>query len=180
MRTELLLTSFATWRKHQRSNASDDILVGLQERGLPESIVLLRQLPVNLPVAREITVAKLQQLQPRILVLCGLAESRSRVSLEQQATVGGKTLQTSIDLNALAEGLLITEVSQNAGQFVCNSLYHSMLNYTLHDLQKSDLALACRCLFVHIPVVTAENRSCILADMRQILDRLLIWAGEGL
>ncbi len=173
METALLLTSFAPWRKHQRSNASDDVLVGLQERGLPESVSLVRQLPVNLPVAKEITIAKLKQLQPKILVLCGLAESRSRISLEQQATVRGRTYQTLIDLNSLVEGLLITEISQDAGRYVCNSLYYAMLDYTLNDW---DQASACDCLFVHIPVVTKESRSQILADMSSILDRLLVRA----
>jgi len=178
MKTALLLTSFAPWRKHQRSNASDDVLVALQQQQLPASVALLRQLPVNLPIAKEITIAKLQQLQPQILVLCGMAESRSRISLEQQATVRNRTYQTSIDLNFLVKDLSITEISQDAGRYVCNSLYYSMLDYTVLDYTVNDLhqASACDCVFVHFPVVTKQNRSQILADMSVILDRLLVQA----
>ncbi|WP_143467708.1 peptidase C15 [Leptolyngbya ohadii] len=173
MGTELLLTSFAPWRKYQRSNASDDLLVALQERGLPDSVGMLRQLPVNLPVAKEITIAKLEQLQPKMLVLCGMAESRSRLSLEQQATVRNKTYQTPINLNQLVSDLQTTEISQDAGRYVCNSLYYAMLEYAAtHPSGSSRYP----CLFVHIPVLTEKNRSLLLEDMGAILDRLLVQA----
>lgn len=171
MGSKVLLTSFAPWQKHQRSNASDDVLVELQARGLPDSVVLLRQLPVNLPVAREMAIAKARQLQPQVIVLCGMAESRSRISLEQQATVREKTYRTAIDLNSLAKDLKTTEISHDAGRYVCNSLYYAMLDYTV-NYRKPDLA--CHCLFVHIPLIKEHNRSPILDDVRDILDRLLL------
>lgn len=171
MKIDLLLTSFASWRKHQRSNASDDLLVGLQERGLPDSVRVLRQLPVNLPVAKEMTIAKMAQFQPKILVLCGMAESRSQISLEQQATVRNKTYQTPINLNRLVSELPMTEISQDAGRYVCNSLYYAMLEYTATSLPEPS---RCPCLFIHIPVITEKNRSPLLADMGAILDRLLV------
>ena len=162
--TRLLLTAFAPWKDHQPSNSADDLLQAIQPIA-PASVYFLRGLPVNLPVARSLTIGKLQQVQPQILVLCGMAETRSRLSVEANATVGDRQLQTSIDLAYLTADLPATDISQNAGRFVCNSLYYAMLNYQ-HSLP------TLQCLFVHVPILQDFNQAAIVADFRVILERL--------
>ena len=165
----ILLTSFSTWRPHQRFNSSDQLLGEIaQSYELKESLFFLRQLPVNLPVAKQLTIAKFQQLQPDFLLCCGMAETRSQLNVETQAIVNGQILTTGLNVQKLTADLPYTIVSQNAGRFVCNSLYHSMLNY---------LKTCCpdqEGLFVHVPQLTLENRELIVADFRQLLERLLI------
>ncbi len=161
---KLLLTAFAPWRAQQSANSSDTLLQLIQKT-LP-SLYFVRGLPVNLPVARTMTIAKLQQVQPQVLVLCGMAETRSKLSVEVSAVVGDRRLSTSIDLETLVAGLAATEISQDAGRFVCNSLYYAMLSYIQTQ------SLACRCLFVHVPILAEQNRDLILADFQRLLQRL--------
>lgn len=167
MGKRVLVTSFATWRIDQRSNASDELLVAAQREGMAASVAWMRQLPVNLPVARDITIAKIDQLQPEVLICCGMAESRQKLSVERQATVRGQTLKTSIDLEWLIQGLETAEISEDAGRFVCNSLYYSMLDYL--NAHHSDRL----CLFVHVPVFMPEHQASLIADFRCIVDRLV-------
>jgi pyroglutamyl-peptidase len=137
---------------------------------LAPSLAVLRQLPVNAPVARSLTVYKFEQLRPRLLVCCGMAESRRQLSLETQAVQGESILQTGLDLEGLAAGLnragFAIELSQDAGRFVCNSLYHAMLNYLKRypDYQT---------LFVHVPLLRAGNREQIVTAFRALLQALL-------
>lgn len=168
MTKRILLTSFSTWKAHQQFNSSDQLLAEIAKvQALTGSLFFLRQLPVNLPVARDITIAKVQQLQPDLLICCGMAESRQQLQVEAQAVVGHEILQTGIDLEALTAGLAHTVISQDAGRFVCNSLYHAMLNYLKHCFPDRES------LFVHVPLLTLENREHIVIDFRQLVERLL-------
>lgn len=168
MAQQILLTSFATWKSHQAFNSSDQLLVELAETGLANSLFFLRYLPVNLPVARSLTLGKVQQLQPNWLICCGMAESRLQLSVEAQATVGNSTLKPRMNLEKLTAGLDNTVISQDAGRFVCNSLYHAMLNYF------QSVSLDQDCLFIHVPLLTLENRELIFSDFRQLIERLLV------
>jgi pyroglutamyl-peptidase len=166
----ILLTSFATWRPHQRRNSSDQLLEAIKNSELAESLYFFRQLPVNTPVAKGIVIAKIAELQPDILVCCGMAESRQKLNLEFQAIVNQQILNTNLDLAKLTLGLKHTEISYDAGRFVCNSLYHAMLNYLKH------CSPARSGLFVHVPSLNTENWEQILRDFRQLLERLLATA----
>jgi pyroglutamyl-peptidase len=163
--TRLLLTAFAPWTAQQPSNSADDLLQAIQPIA-PASIYFLRGLPVNSPVARSLTIAKLEQVQPQILVLCGMAETRTRLSVEKSARVGDRQLHTAIDLVSLTVDLATTDISQDAGRFVCNSLYYAMLNY--RQLYLPTL----QCLFVHVPILQDSSRAAIVADFRVMLERL--------
>lgn len=168
MAKTVLLTSFATWKPQQISNSADDLLLEIgRTRTLPPSIHLFRQLPVNVPVAQELAIAKMQQLQPQTILCCGMAESRTKLSLELRAVVGTHKLYTSINVKDLAAGLTATEISEDAGRFVCNGLYYAILNY----LQNRSLDAAC--MFVHVPLLSSCNRGQIIADFYQILERVL-------
>ncbi|GAB4382980.1 MAG: hypothetical protein Kow00121_44050 [Elainellaceae cyanobacterium] len=120
-----------------------------------------------MPVAQELAIAKMQQLQPQTILCCGMAESRTKLSLELRAVVGTHKLYTSINVKDLAAGLTATEISEDAGRFVCNGLYYAILNY----LQNRSLDAAC--MFVHVPLLSSCNRGQIIADFYQILERVL-------
>lgn len=163
----VLLTSFATWKAHQRSNASDDLLLEIGKNNLSSSLHLFRQLPVNVPVAKEIAIGKIRQLQPQLVLCCGMAESRVKLNVESRAVVADHVLHTTVDLETLTVGLQSTEISDDAGRFVCNGLYYAILNYlqSYHpDIQ---------CLFVHVPILTPNNRENVVADFSLILERVL-------
>jgi pyroglutamyl-peptidase len=158
----ILLTSFVTWKACQPSNSADDLVQEILQSS--PSIASLRGLPVNLPVARDLTIAKIQRLQPQVIVLCGMAESRHRLSVESNGVRGDRQIYTSLDLQTLIAGLAMTDISHDTGRFVCNSLYYSVLNYVKTD---------CSCVFVHVPPLTDGNRQAIVNDFRQILERLI-------
>ncbi len=157
----ILLTSFVPWKAWQPSNSADDLLCEIRQNSLP-SIAFLRGLPVNLPVARDLTIAKIRYLQPQVIVLCGMAESRQRLSLESNGVRGDRQLYTALDLLKLTVDLPLTDISDNAGRFVCNSLYYDILRHTS------------ACVFVHVPTLTDENRRAIVSDFRQILNRIML------
>jgi pyroglutamyl-peptidase len=162
----ILLTSFAPWKAHQRVNSSDQLLEEItQIPTLARSLYFFRYLPVNLPVAKDITIAKVQQIQPDLLICCGMAESRAQLNVEAQAVVNNVVLATRLDLERLTFGLNHTVISYDAGRFVCNSLYHAMLNYLKSSPGRNGL-------FIHVPLLTPANREPIVVDFRQLLERL--------
>lgn len=178
----VLLTSFAPWKAHQPSNASDDLLLEIVKTGTPSWLHLLRQLPVNVPVAEEIIIGKIQQLQPQMVICCGMAESRTKLNVESKAVVRGNSLHTRVDLEALTAGLNSTEISDDAGRFVCNGLYYAILYYLQNrdsdirhlDIRDSDIRHPdVHCLFVHVPILTPDNQKNVIADFSSILKRVL-------
>lgn len=166
----ILLTSFQTWMFNQSSNASDDLV----ERLLADSawagshtIHALRQLPVDFQHAPIQVIAHIQEIQPDLILLCGMAASRKLLNLEQRAIAGDKVRTTSLNLRHLRRGLPYTRVSQNAGRFVCNGLYYAVLSY----LQTQQWPIPC--LFVHVPVLTTDNTTPILQDFQTMCDRIV-------
>ncbi len=159
---ELLLTSFTTWLPHQNSNASDDLL-----KEFPDRAWQLRLLPVDTHQASQRVIAAIQELKPGAVVCLGTAELRSRLSLELFARFCGDRLQTSLDLTSLVRDLEYTEISTDAGQFVCEGLYYHVLQH----LQRYHPRIPC--VFVHVPVLTASNKAQILEDFVRVCDRLL-------
>lgn len=164
-----LLTSFSTWKSGQKSNASDDLLLEIRSlSSLAMSLQIMRHLPVNVPVALELVVRKIEQLQPHVVLCCGMAEHRTYLNLETKATVGNKALYTNVNLLNLTLGLSQTKISEDAGRFVCNGLYYAILDYLQVYFP------ATQCLFVHVPPLTLQNREYIVADFDLILERLII------
>lgn len=164
---KLLFTSFQTWRSHQKSNSSDDLLQILIDRGLLTEHYFLRQIPVDFAIAPTQTIAKIEELQPDHIVCCGMAETRSVLSLESNGKCKTEILKTRFDLEALISGTASTEISHDAGDFVCNHLYYSVLKYL--EQTRSDRA----CLFVHVPVLTTHNLDVVVQDFLAVVDRIL-------
>jgi len=206
MNRKILLTSFQTWLPHQTSNSSDDLLGEIaQMDALSTSLTLLRQLPVNVPEASSRVIAKIEELQPDGIICCGMAESRTKLTVESCATCGyasyrgslysyclyicrilrlkglqdflqcllaistqpdSRLIKSSVDLEKLVAGLAGTEISHDAGKFVCEGLYYQVLKY----LRERKLNISC--IFVHVPVLTQDNSLSIVADFQLIIEKM--------
>ncbi len=167
MTAKILLTSFDTWLPHQKSNSSDDLLAQISlDRSLPYSLAFLRKLPVDFELAPSLAIAQINQLQPDLIICCGMAESRQKLTLESCACCDRDILKTAADLEQLVADLAATEISHDAGKFVCESLYYAVLKHI------SDSQIAAQCIFVHVPILTTENTDSIVADFLLVMRRL--------
>ncbi len=165
--SHILLTSFQTWLPHQKTNSSDDLLEEVAKLdSFPHALTFLRHLPVDIAQASERAIAKINELQPDIIICCGMAESRHQLSVESNASRGDKILKTLVDLDKVLHGLVKTTLSHDAGKFVCEGLYYSVLNH----LQKNDLKK--HSVFVHVPILTSNNITEILTDFKLMMHRL--------
>lgn len=165
MPNTLLITSFATWLPHHTTNAADDLLRRFRERE-GEKHHYLRHVPVDFDLAPQQVIAHFEALQPRFLVCCGMAEERDNLCVESRAVLGDDVRQTPLDLEKLIEGLGMTEISHNAGDFVCNTLYHRTLTH-LHAKRGEHYAL-----FVHVPRLTGANVEAVTEDFCTLIERL--------
>lgn len=164
----LLLTSFQTWQAHQTTNSSDDLLGIIRDRLAFAQHHYLRHLPVNTAIASQMVCEQIDQLRPVGVICCGMAETRSRLSLERWAREpeGDRSFTTTLSLTPLLAQLSHTTLSEDAGQFVCEGLYF----HVLHHL--ATCPWPAWGLFVHVPVLTPENQATIVADFTQLLHLL--------
>ncbi len=167
MPSPVLITTFTTWKPEQPSNASDDLIAELIQRNLlSETVHLLRQIPVDFKLAPATVLNRIVDLQPARIVCCGMAEQRSRLTVESNGKLADHQIHTPVNVHELVQDLAMTDVSHDAGQFVCNHLYYSVLNYVLTN------QLNTSCVFVHVPILHADNLSAVLQDFTAILNRL--------
>ncbi|MEM8545581.1 MAG: peptidase C15 [Cyanobacteria bacterium P01_H01_bin.119] len=173
--TPLLLTSFCPWKAHQSANSSDQLLELMQRQNLlPAGVILLRRLPVHRQLAPMTVMMRMLEVRPAIVVCCGMAERRERLSLERIGKRGDRRLTTPLDLDALIIGTTMTEISTDAGDYVCNDIYYTLLNQVERDRWR-----ACP-LFVHVPLLTAANALALSADFQWVINRLWqIAAAQG-
>lgn len=167
---KLLLTSFAPWKAHHRTNSSDDLLQEINgyHESFSSSLHYLRRLPVDFHLAPKLTLDKIGELQPDAVLLCGMAEKRSKLNVESNAVLGNETLRTHVDLDELVSGLTHTEISHDTGTFVCNRLYFDVLKHC------SDNRLDKPCVFVHVPLISDENKISFRNDFQTIIERLSV------
>ena len=191
MQKKILLTSFDIWLSQQESNSSDDLLLGLAKMAsLSHDLKFLHRLPVDVQLASSLVIAKINELQPDYIICCGMAASRSQLSVEVLASSTStlpvestnsadilpqesrnspeNMLQTRVDLEKLLVGTAAVEISYNCGKFVCEGLYYSVLDY-LHQSQ-----LSIKCIFVHVPIFNPENLPKIIADFIVIINNLAL------
>lgn len=163
----ILITSFCPWRVHQRSNSSDDLIAALYERGrLPADAIWLRQVPVSFALAPIYVTNEIARLRPRLVICCGMAEKRPYLSIERQAKAPLQTLQTPANVSALLAGTLLSDISDDAGSYVCNHLYYSVLKF-INDARWETVSL-----FIHVPVLSCENKGLVLNDFVHIVSKL--------
>ncbi len=170
MSNRLLITSFDIWEAHHISNASDDLLAMMGDRLPPETHVL-RKLPVDFQVAPAAVIAAMATLQPDIVLCCGMAESRTTLTLEANGKCQEDVRPTAIALSQLLPQLPHTHISHDAGNFVCNHLYYTILQH-IHQQR-----LASHCLFLHVPLLTAARQASIVSDFATLLQCLHHYAG---
>ncbi len=170
--SDILITSFVPWLAHQKSNSSDDLIAALQDRGkLPADSVWLRHVPVCFELAPTLVISEMQKLRPRAVICCGMAENRARLSVEQRAveqqTAGTeRILQTSVNVQALLKETTHSEVSYDAGRYVCNHLYYQVLA----AIDSSSLDTVA--IFVHVPILNDQNMAVMSSDFLKISSAL--------
>ena len=163
MDNKLLLTSFQTWLPHHKSNSSDDLLEAIQKQSDP-NLYFVRKLPVNTNIATLQVIQAIEQIEPKGIVCCGMAESRTQLTVESNAVCDRDCLITKVNLQELATCLNNTQISHDAGKFVCEGLYYQILKYI--QLNKPNI----QCLFVHIPLLNADNLKIIHQDFIAIIN----------
>ncbi|MEM9450789.1 MAG: peptidase C15 [Cyanobacteria bacterium P01_E01_bin.6] len=166
MAQTILLTSFTTWKPEQSSNSSDDLLDLVLEHTPRQSLHVLRKVPVHFKHAPSCVIHHIQIIQPDVVICCGMSEKHHTMNLESRAVRAEQIHYTDIDLAPLAEGLRITHISDDAGRYVCNSLYFDILDF-LHHYHKR-----IPCLFVHVPRLSDDNQAAVVQDFLTILHRM--------
>lgn len=137
MSATFLVTGFEPFREH-RTNSSWDALA-LLSRTWPESVVALR-LPVDHRAAHHHLRLALAELRPRAVLLTGLAkgrvfriERRARRPAELEPELGTDGLVGRWPWDemqrALEESAVEAVHSEDAGRYVCESTYWSLLSY---------------------------------------------------
>ncbi len=179
MDRKILLTSFTTWLPDQKSNSSDDLLVQIAKiyPSSPYSLTFLRQLPVDIHLASSRVIDKINAIQPDVIICCGMAQKRTKLTIESTATCREGILKTPVCLEKLVAGLAETEISHDAGKFVCEGLYYSVLEYLQVNkvtLEPDDSTCA-QCIFVHVPILSPNNLAGILADFCLILQKMTLY-----
>ncbi|MDP5016058.1 peptidase C15 [Anabaena sp. UHCC 0187] len=191
MQKKILLTSFDIWLSQQESNSSDDLLLALAKMAsLPHDLNFLHRLPVDVQLASSHVITEINDIQPDYIICCGMATSRSQLSVEVLASSAGilsiesinstdilpeksinspeNILQTTVDIEKLLVGTAAVEISYDCGKFVCEGLYYLVLDY-LHQSQ-----LSTQCIFVHVPILNPENSMGMIADFILIINNLAL------
>jgi pyroglutamyl-peptidase len=167
MTAKILLTSFDVWKTHHKSNSSDDLVSHVSQiTSLPYSFKFVRKLPVDYEKAPLLVINHIKEFPPDITICCGMAENRHKLTVESNAIAGNSRLTTQINLTRLVKDLQYTEISHNAGKFVCEALYYSVLKHLDDSHPKS------QCLFVHVPLLSETNKDVIISDFLSILHRV--------
>jgi pyroglutamyl-peptidase len=169
MSKKILLTSFDIWLPHHQSNSSNDLLIEVaQLNSIPYSLTFLNKLPVDVEVASKCVIDKINELQPEHIICCGMAQKRTQLCVESNASCEENVLHTPVNLEELVADATAIEISHDCGKFVCEGLYYSVLNHLREHQLNSN------CIFVHVPILNAENLTGIVADFLLIMQRLAL------
>ena len=179
MKHKLLITGFDPFGG-ETINPSYEV-VKLLDTAIPDTEVMKLEIPTCFAVGGERLLAAIDEFRPDMVLCCGQAGGRSRISLEKLAlnymhasiadnagampkdTVivpgGADALVTKVDVLGIAEELNrekeLFAVSYHAGTFVCNDLYYRLL-YRMTEKEKIHPALG---LFVHVPFLPEQIKS---------------------
>ena len=133
---------------------------------LPQNAVWLSQVPVNFQTAPMQVLSEIYRIRPCAVVCCGMAEKRVCLSLEQQARGNMGALKTSLNLADLLANTWLSEVSYDAGDYVCNHLYYCILEAIYQGQIETS------CLFVHVPLLSAQTWPLVQSDLSAVLKKL--------
>ncbi|MEM7063514.1 MAG: peptidase C15 [Cyanobacteria bacterium P01_B01_bin.77] len=168
MAAPILITSFRPWKANQELNSSDILLARVMAK-LPSHAIFLRYLPVNFDLAPIRVINHIVQYRPKVVVCCGMAETRKTLTVEQWGTHQEQRLATPINLQTLVDSTIHAAISKDAGNFVCNRLYYRILHYLNQYSQPPCQPAA---LFVHVPPITPINQALIEFDFLKIIEQL--------
>lgn len=160
----VLITTFRPWRAHQRQNSSEELVRKIRPQ-LPADCRWMTSVPVNFETAAAQVIAELHQLMPRAVICCGMAEKRAHLSIECCARYSTQTLFTPVDAEQLLTETWLSELSFDAGRYVCNHLYYEVLKAIC------DRNLPIKAIFLHIPPLTPQNTPLLAHDFCQILNQ---------
>lgn len=178
MSATFLVTGFEPFKEH-RTNSSWDALELLRERW-PDDITALR-LPVHYQRAHEALRAALAELQPRAVLCTGLAKGRVfRIERharrpEALAGEGGEALADGRwpwhEMRRELEACGVPTVdSTDAGQYVCESTYWSLLTYSVTESRIPEGRVAATrrgvpefAAFLHVPPASEEQPLTLIA-----------------
>ena len=162
---KLLITAFQPF-DNRETNVSKEVVDKLDTSNMP-FIIIKQTLPVSL-VSSFLAIKKtIEEEKPDVILLCGEAISRRKISLELEAKnyVGrsidpldeirtpnhqvienGPSKITSIFPISYLQNLLFTnlvqsQISTDAGSYICNALYYQVMYYYPKI----------SCLFIHFP-----------------------------
>lgn len=169
MLSRILLTSFDTWKPEQPSNSSDDLLaLLLEQRAISPNFCLVRRLVVDTSIATDVIFTQIDRCKPDVVLCCGMSSKREQLTVERTAHSDDRcqTLHTRLDLNALTQGLSLTTIGDDAGEFVCNATYFNLLAHLQAHNSPIDG------LFLHVPVLHDGNVATITQACATILQRL--------
>ncbi len=174
---KILVTGFGSFLDNVE-NPSVEIL-----KLLPKSIYGNEIITVELPVVYDQCFAVLRpyidKYQPKIIINLGLANGRSKISLEQVALNiksaknkdnagiiyqdapiikgGENACFSSLPLRKIVDKLSLkkipVEISYTAGTYVCNNIMYHVLHY----IKENNLAI--KAGFVHLPLMSEQESS---------------------
>ncbi len=106
-----------------------------------------------------------------LIIAFGQKPKIKSICLEQKACVCGQELVTDFEYKDLADFLTNQgyqiEVSDNAGNYLCNNIFYAGLRYI------NNYCLNTRMIFIHIPTIENMNNIDYLAEsFSQYVDRL--------
>ena len=127
------------------------------------SLFFLRNLPVNIELASHQLINEIERIQPDVVICCGMAEKRNKLTIESHALYENECLHTSVNLEELTATLAIAEISHDAGKFVCEGLYYQILKY-IQSCKKNIY-----CVFIHVPILKANKLSLIQQDLHSLI-----------
>lgn len=158
---KLLITAFEPFMG-LNTNSSYEVVKGLKQKSNITKIFL----PVKLHESFSILKKHIDEVNPDIIILCGQAASRSKISIETKArNVLGRSIDESDEITSniivedgptayfskfptvealsyLLHNDIPVELSNNAGEYICNALYYQVM-HCYPDIET---------VFIHFPL----------------------------
>jgi pyroglutamyl-peptidase len=135
---KILISGFEPFGK-MNINPTEELLkeaVSFDIENVEISTVLL---PVNYDECAEELIAKIEEVNPDVVISCGLAAGRTAITPER----------IGINIKDTGSGDPYPDaISNSAGTFICNNTLYAVLNY----IQKNNLPI--KAGFIHFPAST--------------------------
>lgn len=163
----VLVTGFGPFRNHTE-NSSWITVQELSKLNITDYNLIIKELPVVYETVTEVVPLLWKEFHPKLTVHCGMCEMRRYLSVEKMARKTGyfhcdingqipmcnicckdgpEMLCTSVDLSKVIDDVssscscVKTEVSEDAGLYLCEFTYYTSLNINKNTI------------FVHVPPI---------------------------